>query len=141
MEVTIQRLLLEWLWLEIILWVKAYGGCPLLPFACLVEVLLLLLHVVGYIVLLEAGWISLGYTACCWESRLLALLACLADVRPVAFVLDFGCSFGPQWSSIALCSWLLDFMLAFTSLVAAKCRKACVAAFLAAGFRIAGADE
>ncbi|KAJ6976267.1 hypothetical protein NC653_031953 [Populus alba x Populus x berolinensis] len=72
----------------------------------------------------------------CWR-----LLACLADVRPVAFVLDFGCSFGAQWSSIALCSWLLDFMLAFANLVVAKCRRACVAAFLAAGFRIAGANE
>ncbi|KAJ6941001.1 hypothetical protein NC651_006953 [Populus alba x Populus x berolinensis] len=38
------------------------------------------------------------------------------------------CRFGLQWSSLALCSWLLDFMLAFTSLVAAICRRACVAA-------------
>jgi hypothetical protein len=37
-------------------------------------------------------------------------------------VLGFGCRFGPQWSSLALCSWLLELMLALASLVVVVCR-------------------
>ncbi|KAJ6856768.1 hypothetical protein NC651_038440 [Populus alba x Populus x berolinensis] len=66
------------------------------------EALLLLLHAVGYSVLPE----------CSWESRSLALLAYLADVRLVAFVLVFGCQFGTYGSSFAL--YLLAFGLFLT---------------------------
>ncbi|KAJ6966590.1 hypothetical protein NC652_004218 [Populus alba x Populus x berolinensis] len=58
--------------------------------------------------------------SCCWFVRIAGV--------------DEWLLFGPQWSSLVLCSWLLDFMLAFASLVAAIYRLFAELLKAAAGF-------
>ncbi|KAJ6912008.1 hypothetical protein NC652_022326 [Populus alba x Populus x berolinensis] len=75
-----------------------------------------------------AGFITLSLQLDCGmflAAGLLGLLelmsgSCFAALCSLAAMMPHIClRFGPQWSSLALCSWLLDFMLAFASLVVA----------------------
>ncbi|KAJ6941002.1 hypothetical protein NC651_006953 [Populus alba x Populus x berolinensis] len=111
-----------------ILWVQA--ACPV--FSC--RVLLLaptkldgawILHELCLGQVLLASCVLAYYASDVFQcGRLLLPFACYL----CEMLADTWLWFGLQWSSLALCSWLLDFMLAFTSLVAAICRRACVAA-------------